>query len=40
MAGCEWLYLSLASAYEIIGKYRLGKLEGFDDIIANYDQIS
>jgi PIN domain nuclease of toxin-antitoxin system len=34
------LYLSAVSAYEITNKHRLGKLDGFDDIIANYSQVA
>ena len=30
------VYVSAVSAYEIMNKYRIGKLHGFDDVAANY----
>ena len=30
------LYVSAVSAYEIMNKHRIGKLQGFDDVAANY----
>ena len=30
------IYLSAVSAYEIMNKHRVGKLQGFDDVVANY----